>query len=389
MKNLSCNNMSLKFCGPQPFPRPVIKAVPVVTRSEMNTVPMETYASNKRAKPEVSPGMEPTTETAWTRIVAKLLFTMARVTTLMFRLMWPKPEVVNPYSAWPMTKRLEATLSDIAESLDEEEMDAGSMSLGSYQMVEKKKHGSETASQTSRASTGASSYTKAEPYLTEEDYRMLQESPEMCSSMRSPSMDDQETRSQLRPSLLEVPTGEEQTVQLLPVDSIPTGVERGASIGEARRSEAADSYPRDREVIPDGIHYTTEFPGQQIPSTVSASTHDEGRQQRLCGPHEVSGMWKGDPRTTSGDLQPSSGDQRERGDQSGRSSKWEPTGEPDGTGDPGLRGLQGISELATQQDGPRKEVGQDRELWMADLEQTAGGIEQEEPKGGATGDCSP
>ena len=77
------------------------------------------------------------------------------------------------YSAWPMTKRLEATLSDIAESLDEEEMDAGSMSLGSYQMVEKKKHGSETASQTSRASTGASSYTKAEPYLTEEDYRML------------------------------------------------------------------------------------------------------------------------------------------------------------------------------------------------------------------------
>ena len=181
---LPWNIMSSKCYELQPFRKAVIKTVPVVNELVMNTTPMETYASNKRAKPEVSQGSETRTQTAWTRIMAKLLFILARVSNLLFQLMWPKQtNKVTPYSVWPMTKKIEATLSDIAESLEEEEMDE--VSVGSYQMVEKMTAGGDAASQTSRASTGASSNTKAEPYLTEEDYRMLGTAPRCAHNYMS------------------------------------------------------------------------------------------------------------------------------------------------------------------------------------------------------------
>lgn len=111
---------------------------------------METYESNKRAKPEVSGESATRNQSAWARIVAKLLFIMARVTTLMFHV------------------------------------------------------------------TG---------------------------------LDDQEAGSELWPDLLAMSSSPGEPVQLLPVDSIPASLERGASLLQLRPGTARG------QLGPDQLHH--------------------------------------------------------------------------------------------------------------------------------------
>ena len=200
----------------------------------------------------------------------------------------------------------------------------------------------------------------------------------VCPQLHGPSVDDQEARGELRTDLLAMPGTTREAVQILPVDGIPTSVERGTSPRKLHwRSEDANTNPGVR-VIPDRIDDTTEFSGDQDTTTLSTSSNHEGREQCLCGQDEVPRVRQGDPRTTSRDLQPSPNCQRERGEQcgevrqSGRNGQWQSTDESNDTGDSGLRGLQGVSELATKQTGSREEVGTDREQWLTELEQTAG-----------------
>lgn len=166
--------------------------------------------------------------------------------------------------------------------------------------------------------------------------------------MRSPGVDDQETRSQLRPSLLEVPTSEEQcnffqwtAYQPVWSEEQASGKHEGRKMPTPTR-ETERSYRTGSTTPQSSLGSRSPLPCQHRRTTRAGSNAFVDRTKCLeCGKviH----------------VQPSSGDQRERGDQSGRSSKWQPTGEPDGTGDP-----------ATQQEGSRKEVGQDRELWTMD-----------------------
>ena len=202
---------------------------------------------------------------------------------------------------------------------------------------------------------------------------------QMCSQLHGPGMDDQETGSELRPDLLEMPRSAGETVQLLPVDGIPTGMERGASSRPILSGqEDSDTKSREREVASIGIYNTTELVGNQVTTSLSTSSHNEGRKQRVCGSNEVSGMWQGDSREAPGALQPDQSDQRERGahpgerQQSRRDGKQQSLEEPHRAGDSGLRGLQGLSELAKEPDSSREEVESDHEQWMTEWEKTAG-----------------
>ena len=202
---------------------------------------------------------------------------------------------------------------------------------------------------------------------------------QMCSQLHGSGMDDQETGSELRPDLLEMPRSAGETVQLLPVDGIPTGMERGASSRPILSGpEDTDPKSREREVDSIGIYNTTELVGNQVTDYLSTSSHNEGRKQRVCGSNEVSGMWQGDSREASGALQPDQSDQRERGahpgerQQSRRDGEQQSPEESHRAGDSGLRGLQGLSELAKEPDSSREEVESDHEQWMTEWEKTAG-----------------
>lgn len=192
-------------------------------------------------------------------------------------------------------------------------------------------------------------------------------------------MDDQEAGRQLRPDLLEMPRSTGETVQLLSVDGVSAGMERGAgSRTLLSKSELSDTNSREREVGSVGIYNTTELVGNQVTDSLSTSSHNEGRQQRVCGSNEVSGMWQGDSREASGALQPDQSDQRERGahpgerQQSWRKGEQQSCEDAHRAGDSGLRGLQGLSELAKEPDRSREEVESDHEQWMTELEKTAG-----------------
>ena len=82
--------------------------------------------SNKRVRTELPTWAAP--ERAWTRMVLKLLFLMARMTSMLVGLLHgrdlqateevdeERPKKKQPFSIWPLPRDLKGTLSEVADS---------------------------------------------------------------------------------------------------------------------------------------------------------------------------------------------------------------------------------------------------------------------------------